>query len=248
MSRRVALVTGASRGIGAAIAASLAADYELVLVARSEAAARNVANDLPGSASCIGADLSTTDGVDGLLRVLDRPVDILINNAGVAPSAPLTKTSDDRWNEALAVNLTAPFRLCRALIPAMVEAGWGRVVNIVSTSAIKGYGYTAAYSASKAGLMGLTRALAIEVAPRGVTINAVCPGFTDTDIVASAVDNIVGATGRDAAAARKSLESFSPQRRLLTPEEVGSLVAYLVTDAARGINGQALAIDGGETA
>jgi 3-hydroxybutyrate dehydrogenase len=251
-SRRIALVTGASRGIGAAIARSLAPDHDLVLVARSSDSLQAVADGLRGTTHCVAADLSTTQGVQTLLDALGDltggRVDVLVNNAGIALSAPLDRTTNEQWDSTLALNLTAPFLLCRDLVPRMAERGWGRVINVVSTSALKGYRFTSSYSASKAGLMGLTRALALEVATKGVTINAVCPGFTDTDIVAHAVENIASTTGRDADAARKMLEKFSPQRRLLTPSEVGSLVAYLASDAARGINGQAMAIDGGETA
>ena len=173
---------------------------------------------------------------------------VLVNNAGAAVSAPLHRTSDLAWATALALNLEAPFALTRALVPGMVKAGRGRVINIASTAALKGYAYTAAYSASKAGLVGLTRALAVELASKGVTVNAVCPGFTDTDIVARAAENIQATTGRSQDDARQTLARFSPQGRLRSPEEVAGLVAYLASPAADGITGQALAIDGGETA
>jgi NAD(P)-dependent dehydrogenase (short-subunit alcohol dehydrogenase family) len=147
----------------------------------------------------------------------------------------------------LALNLTAPFTLARALVPGMIQAGGGRVINVASTAALKGYAYTSAYSAAKAGLLGWTRALAAEVASKGVTVNAVCPGFTDTDLVQEAVLKIQASTQRSASAARAALAGFSPQGRLLGPEEVAALIVFLAGPEAGGINGQALAIDGGET-
>lgn len=248
--RRTALITGASRGIGAACARRLAATHHPILTARTTDSLASMREQLP-DASFISADLGTDAGVDGLLQELaDRSirVDVLVNNAGIAISAPLRGHSDEDLDQLLAVNLRAPFRLIRALAPAMASAGYGRIINIASTSAIKGYRYTAAYSASKAGLVGLTRALAVEFAGKGLCINAVCPTFTDTDIVGEATRKIAERTGRAAEDARASIAAFSPQDRLLDPDEVAALVAYLASDDARGINGQALTIDGGETA
>jgi NAD(P)-dependent dehydrogenase (short-subunit alcohol dehydrogenase family) len=248
------LVTGASRGIGLAIAQALGGEHDLVLVGRQGASLEQAVQQLraKGVANVTwrAADLGDVTAVHELADALaggDRPVQVLVNNAGIASSAPLSATDDSLWAHALAVNLTAPFVLVRTLAPRMVQAGWGRIVNVASTSALKGYRYTSAYSASKGGLLALTRAVAAELAKSGVTVNAVCPGFTDTDIAADAARNIAEKTGRSQAEARASLERFSPIGRLIAPGEVAGLVAYLCSDAAEAITGQALAIDGGET-
>jgi NAD(P)-dependent dehydrogenase (short-subunit alcohol dehydrogenase family) len=251
--RPLALVTGASRGIGLAIARAIAPSHALLLVARDastlETEAAALREQAAGDVTVHPCDLGEPASRRELTAVArERGVLVLVNNAGIAHSAPIDRTDDETWESTMAINLTAPFELARALVPGMVTARWGRIVNVASTAALKGYRYTAAYSASKAGLVGLTRSLALDLARKGVTVNAVCPGFTDTSIVADAVDNIVRKTGQDAAQARASLETFNPQGRLMSATEVAALVAYLISADAAGITGQALAIDGGETA
>ncbi len=257
--RPLALITGASRGIGRALAHALAPAHALVLHGRDRAALDALVDELrplaPGPVHALACELvdpaereRLLADLDGLCERLGAPVQVLVNNAGAAASAPLGRTDDARWAELLGLNLTAPFALTRALVPAMQRAGWGRVINIASTAALKGYAYTSAYAASKAGLVGLTRALAVELAGKHITVNAVCPGFTDTDIVSRAAENIQSVTGRSVDEARATLARFSPQNRLRSPDEVAALVAYLAGRAADGITGQALAIDGGETA
>lgn len=253
----VSLVTGASRGIGRAIARALAPDHTLVLTGRDADALARVSAELaaPHGVHTLVADLGDPAGradllvdLTGLLGQLGRPVQVLVNNAGAAPSAPVLRTTDAMWAETLELNCTAPFALTRALLPGMLSAGWGRVVSVASTAALKGYAYTSAYCASKAGLLGWTRALAVELASKDVSVNAVCPGFTETDIAARAAQKIQATTGRSEAEARRALAGFSPQGRMRSPEEVAALVAFLVRRESGGITGQALAIDGGETA
>jgi NAD(P)-dependent dehydrogenase (short-subunit alcohol dehydrogenase family) len=245
--QRLALVTGGGRGIGEAIARRLAAGGARVIVTgRDEAAIAAVAKDLGGVA--LRADLGDRAATDALVervRAIGR-VDLLVNNAGIAESAPLEKTDDAMWDRVLELDATAPFRLTRALVPAMVAAGWGRVVNIASNAGVNGYGYTAAYCAAKHAMVGMTRALAVDLAKTGVTINAVCPGWVETDMARAAVARIQAKTGRSEAEARASLESMSPQRRMVQPEEVAHVVAMLCAPEARGVHGQSILVDGGQ--
>jgi NAD(P)-dependent dehydrogenase (short-subunit alcohol dehydrogenase family) len=197
----------------------------------------------------VEADLTDAGAVDrALARVREAlgPVTILVQNAGIAVGAPLEATDDATWNRILAVNVTAPFRVARSLVPEMVKGGWGRVVHVASNAGLTGYAYTSAYCASKHALVGLTRALAVELAKTGVTVNAVCPGFCNTEMTDASVARIVAKTGRTAEAARRALEELSPQKRLIEPEEVAHLVATLCHEDARGVNGQAIALDGGQ--
>jgi NAD(P)-dependent dehydrogenase (short-subunit alcohol dehydrogenase family) len=244
LDAQTALVTGGGRGIGEAIARRLAREGASVLVAgRSLEELQAVAQAVGGRA--LVADLADRAGVQALAREVGA-VDVLVNNAGVAESAPLAETSDAVWDRALAVNVSACFVLCRALVPGMVARGRGRVVNIASNAGLTGYAYTSAYCASKHALVGLTRALAMELGRTAVTINAVCPGWVNTRMTDQAIERIARTTGRDASNARKALEAMSPQRRLLEPEEVAEAVAYLCHPDARGVHGQALALDGGQ--
>jgi 3-hydroxybutyrate dehydrogenase len=244
---KLALVTGGGRGIGAAIARRLAADGARVVISgRGERDLDHVAGEIGGVAlKCDLSDRADTDRMLARLRDLGR-VDVLVNNAGIAESAPLEKTDDAMWDRILELDATAPYRLTRALAPAMVTAGWGRIVNVASNAGVSGYGYTSAYCAAKHAMVGFTRALAVDLARTGVTINAVCPGWVETKMAHDAVARIVAKTGRSEADARASLESMSPQRRMIQPEEVAHLVATLCADDARGIHGQAMLVDGGQ--
>jgi NAD(P)-dependent dehydrogenase (short-subunit alcohol dehydrogenase family) len=210
---------------------------------RSVADLEAVAKEIGGIA--IPCDVSDRGATDRMLRELPGRVDVLVNNAGVAESAALDKTSDELWDRIIELDATAPFRVVRALVPAMVKAGWGRVVNIASNAGISGYGYSAAYCAAKHAMVGFTRALAIDLARTGVTINALCPGWVHTRMSDEAVARIAAKTGRSADEARATLEAMSPQRRMIEPDEVAYAATMLCADSARGIHGQTIVIDGG---
>jgi NAD(P)-dependent dehydrogenase (short-subunit alcohol dehydrogenase family) len=248
LAGRTALVTGGGSGIGRAIAERLARDGARVIVAgRTRASLEEVARALAGDAVFMDvADRASITRALGELEARRARVDVLVNNAGAAGSAPLGRTSDELWDRMFAVNVTGAFTLCRALLPKMIASGWGRVVNVASNAGLTGYAYTSAYGASKHALVGLTRALAMEVARTGVTVNAVCPGFVNTSLVGEAVARIVEKTGRSAAEARASLEAMSPQRRLVESPEVAEVVAMLCSEASRSVHGQAIPIDGGQ--
>ncbi|MBM3487860.1 MAG: SDR family oxidoreductase, partial [Alphaproteobacteria bacterium] len=174
------------------------------------------------------------------------PVSILVNNAGIARSVPFHRADDAFWRDMLEVNLMGVVRATRAVLPAMVKAGDGRIVTIASTAGLKGYAYVAAYAAAKHAVIGLTRSLALETAKTGVTVNAVCPGYTETDILKTAVDTIVAKTGRSEDAARAELAATNPQARFVDPVEVAEAVAWLCLPSSAAITGQAIAVAGGE--
>lgn len=252
LAGRHAVVTGAGRGIGAAIARRLAADgARLTLLGRGTDALHALAATLPASAApaCQACDVTDSASVAAAFaaaRAAHGPVSILVNNAGQALTAPLAKTDDALWHTMLGVNLTGTFLCTRAALPDMLAARAGRIVNIASTAGQRGYAYCSAYAASKHGVIGLTRSLALEVATQGITVNAVCPGYTDTDIVAGSVERIVAKTGRSEAEAVAEFTRTNPQGRLVQPEEVAELVAWLCGPGSASVHGQSLSISGGE--
>lgn len=252
LNGRSAVVTGGGRGIGEAVARRLAAaGVAVLLAARTRAQVDAVADSIRAAggrawpATCDVADETSVHDLADAAREHLGAVDILVNNAGLSASSPLHRTTLEEWNRLIAVNATGAFLCTRALLPAMLERGWGRVVNVASVAGLHGARYIAAYTASKHALVGLTRATAAEVAGRGVTVNAVCPGYVDTSMTDDSVARIAARTGRSEAEARTAILALSPAGRLLTPEEVADAVLYLCGEQAANVHGHALVIDGG---
>jgi len=255
LSGRVAFVTGGGRGIGRAISLALARAGAAVAVAsRSEAANAETVREITaagGEAHPVPLDVTNTESVQRAVQAAItrfQRIDILVNNAGSADSEPFLRTDRDLWDRMLAVNLTGAYLCTRAVLEPMLRRRRGRIVNVASTAGRVGYPYVTAYCAAKHGLVGLTRALAQEVAAEGITVNAVCPGFVDTDLTSQAVARISEKTGLSGDEARSTLEEMSPQNRLIRPEEVADLVVTLALDGSGGINGQAIVLDGGAVA
>lgn len=252
LSGRRALVTGGGRGIGRAVALDLArAGAAVAVAARTrgdvDAVARQVAA-AGGRGVALTADVTRPESVREMFveaRQALGGVDILVSGAGIAPTAPLARTPDALWRDVLETNLSGVFYCLREALPEMSGRGWGRIVHVASIAGKTGYPYIGAYAASKHGVLGLTRVAALEAAPFGVTVNAVCPGYVDTPMLEEGVRRIVEKTGRPAEEARRRLADMSPQKRLYTSEEVSALVLFLCGETARGINGQALNVDGG---
>jgi NAD(P)-dependent dehydrogenase (short-subunit alcohol dehydrogenase family) len=251
---KIALITGGGRGIGRAVAFAFAREgASVAVVARTAGEVERVAAEVREEcgvetmhATCDVSDAGEVARVVALVSErFGRGCDILVNNAGIAESAPVTKTDDAHWRRHLAVNLDGTFYCTRAALPSMIERGWGRIINIASIAGKTGAPYIAAYSASKHGVVGLTRSVALEVALKGVTVNAICPGYVDTDMTTRAVEQIETKTGRTAADALDAIKRMSPQNRLVTSEEVAALALLLASEDGRGINGQAINVDGG---
>ncbi len=243
--RRQAVITGGGSGIGLAIARRLAAEgCSVTLVGRNAARLADAAAGIAGARAAV-CDVGDAAQVNDVFAGLG-PVHVLINNAGVVETAPFANLSDDAWRRMFDVNLMGAVHCIRAVLPAMRGMAAARIVNVASTAALKGYAYASAYTASKHALLGLTRALALELARTGITVNAVCPGYTETAIVEDAVATIAARTGCTREEAREKLTAANPQGRLITPAEVAQSVAWLVSPAARAVTGQAVVVAGGE--
>ena len=260
-----AVVTGGGRGIGAAIARELASlGARLTLMGRTQATldstAASLREDTGARVDVAVVDLTRPEAIEAAFSKTTAEiagteakggsqsgaVSILVNNAGRAASAPLMRETLEQWEAMMALNATAAFLCCRAVLPAMTKAGGGRIVNVASTAGLKGYAYVGAYCASKHALIGMTRALALETARAGITVNAVCPGYTETDMLKESVDNIISKTGRTPEEAKAALASHNPQGRLIQPEEVARMVGWLCLTGQGSVTGQSLVIAGGE--
>ncbi|MGH9971168.1 MAG: SDR family NAD(P)-dependent oxidoreductase [Pyrinomonadaceae bacterium] len=254
LENRIALITGGGRGIGRAIALAFAREgARVALAARTaaqvEEAANQVTEETGVQALPLVCDVSDVESVRNMFaraaESFGRGPDILVNNAGIAESAPLRKTDDDLWQRHLSINLSGTFYCTRAALPSMMQRGWGRVINVASIAGKIGAPYIAAYSASKHGVLGLTRSVALEVATKGITVNAICPGYVDTDMTSRGIENITAKTGHSASEALEGIRKMSPQNRLITAEEVAAVALLLASEEGRGINGQAINVDGG---
>jgi len=249
-----ALVTGASRGIGAAVADALAeAGATLSLTARNNTDIIEVAQALAKkhgvAVTGYAADATDAEQVEATVRAAtaagSAPT-ILVNNAGGADSVPFLKETRAQWDHTLTLNLTSTFVAMQAVLPTMIEAGYGRIINMASTAGLKGYAYVSSYCAAKHGVIGLTRATALETARKGITVNAVCPGYTDTPMVADAIDKIVEKSGRTREEAIATIAATNPQQRLVDPAEVAAAVLWLALPSSSSITGQSIAVAGGE--
>lgn len=254
LSGQHAIITGGGRGIGAAISVELArlgANLTLMgrtletLNAQRDALLLEYEREIATIVVDVTDAQSVEDGYAAAHQALGA-TSILVNNAGTAESRPFRRTTPEQWRRMLDVNLTGPALCIGQVVDGMIDAGYGRIINIASTAGLTGYAYVAAYTAAKHGLVGLTRALALELATSGVTVNAVCPGFTNTDLTAASIETIVSRTGRTPEEARAELTRFNPQNRLIEPWEVARTVAWLALSESSAITGQALVVAGGE--
>jgi NAD(P)-dependent dehydrogenase (short-subunit alcohol dehydrogenase family) len=244
------MVTGGGSGIGAAIALALVeAGCRVTLLGRRAAPLESMVAENPDRLQAVTADVADPGEVSAAFakaKVRFGACSILVNNAGQAESAPFLKTGLDLWQRMLSVNLTGTLLCTQAALPDMLAGGWGRVVNIASTAGLVGYGYVTAYCAAKHGVVGLTRALALEVARKGVTVNAVCPGYTETEILRTSIAKVVASTGRSEEQARAEFAAGNPQGRIVQPSEVADAVRWLCGNGAASVHGQAIAVAGGE--
>ena len=248
-----ALITGGSRGIGAAISNALAAlGANISLLARDNNALKTQSDHLKSEFGAnifyTSTDITNENEIESSFEKSVKTngnIDILINNAGIGKSMPFHKMNLDFWKSTLDLNLTGTFLCTKQVYENMRERGYGRIINISSTVGLRGYPYIAAYTASKHAVIGLTRTLALEAVKKGITVNAICPGYTETDLVSEAIDNIAKTSGRDKFTVKTEIENMSPMGRLVTPEEVAESVAWLCLPSSASITGQAIIVAGG---
>lgn len=247
---RHALVTGGGQGIGvAAVRALRALGMNVTLLGRRLPVLQAVVDTDPARLHAVAADVADPAQVaEALASARERfgPVQVLVNNAGQALSAPFHKMDMALWRQMLDVNLTGTMVCTQAVLPDMLAAGWGRVVNVASTAGQVGYAYVSAYCAAKHGVVGLTRSLALELAAKGITVNAVCPGYTETDIVRESIERVVAKTGRTHEQALAEFVKSNPQGRLVQPEQVADAIAWLCGEGAAAVTGQSISVSGGE--
>lgn len=249
---KLALVTGASRGIGRAVALALArAGCDLVIVARTREALERVADEVRRtgrSALPVVCDVASRTATRSMVdRVAQDAgtVQILVNNAGIAPAARFLDMEDERFEDVLRVNLMGTYYCCKGFLKGMIDARWGRIVNIASISGKVPYRHTAAYTTSKHAVLGLTRVLALETAASGITVNAICPGYTDTALAREGARRMAAQTGETPGQALARFARTSPQQRLIDPGEIADLVVFLAGDAGAAMTGQSINVDGG---
>ena len=252
LQHKVVLITGASGGIGQSLAAEFSRDGATVVVSsRNEDKLRALAEQLRrdgGRTLPLRCDVAEREQVHALgAMIAERvgTVQILINSAGIAPAASFLEMSDGVWDDVLRVNLTGTYNCCKTFLPGMIQSGWGRIINIASTAAKVAYSHVSAYTSSKHGVLGLTRSLALETAKQGVTVNAICPGYVDTELTRENARRMADKTGKSLDEILKLFAESSPQKRLIAPAEVAELALLLASEKAGGITGQAINVDGG---
>lgn len=252
LEEKIVLVTGGGRGIGRAIALAFAGQgSRVVITGRTKAALESVAEEISrngGKSLPLTCDVTRKEEVEGLEHEITSrlgTVQVLINNAGIAPAASFLEMDDRLWDDVLKTNLSGTYYCCKVFLPSMIATGWGRIINIASTVAKVAYSHTSAYTTSKHAVLGLTRALAVETARSGVTVNAICPGYVDTDLTRNNARRMAERMRKDVEEVLKLFKSTSPQNRLMMPEEVAALATMLASEQASGITGQAINIDGG---
>jgi NAD(P)-dependent dehydrogenase (short-subunit alcohol dehydrogenase family) len=247
----VVFITGGGRGIGRAVAQRFGeAGARVAVAARTTREIEAVAGELTARGSdaiavpCdVASTPSVTDAVDAVMRRFGR-VDVLVNNAGIAESAPVARLDEELWTRTIETNLTGTYRCTRAVVPGMIDRRFGRIINVASVAGLRGHAYVSAYTAAKHGVVGFTRAIALELATKGITVNAICPGYVDTPLTDLAVSRIVETTSRSPEDARRALENMSPFRRLVSPDEIAAAAVFLASPDAHGITGEAIVIGG----